>query len=48
MLCDFIDNSSTFNEASIDIPGIGIIPILENPLTGKTRDTGDDLSHDLN
>ena len=40
MVCDFKDKSTTFNGKVIDIPNVGKIPFLMNPVTQSTRDSG--------
>ena len=40
MVCDFKDKSTTFNGKVIDIPNVGKIPFLMNPVTKSTRDSG--------
>jgi len=40
LFCDFKDNSTTFNKDVIDIPNVGLIPVLENPMTKLSRDSG--------
>ena len=44
LFCDFKDNSSTFNGHNVDIPNVGRIPVLLNPITDSYRDTGLELS----
>merc|ERR1712235_75138 len=40
LICDFKDKSSTFNANDINIPNVGSIPVLQNPMTGSSRDSG--------
>ena len=40
MVCDFKDKSTTFNGYTINIPNVGTIPVLINPITKSHRDTG--------
>ena len=43
LFCDFKDLSSTINGMRLNIPNVGLVPSLVNPLTGSLRDTGQEL-----